>query len=576
MAKASGKNFLFVFAKMPGDVNPSFPIARRLVAQGNKVYYLSPDYREAIEDTGAHFLDARDYYDLYNKEGRTPETFGAANQLREELKFPASDDGYMVRVKIANVELEKKLDGVLRAIQETKATAIVYDPVLCKEGAIASQISKLPVVALLAFNGHGAWANLVGSKMKNALPDIASEEDRILEFQRASGCKENVEATQRLNEKYVPQGMTPLEACFTEGRLDPIPDICVVSTTDVMKDSQTPDLVGASKVYYVGALLDEPGSLRAGGPTNKDHWKNVEAMMNEKSGSGKTIFVSMGTVTTADGDLGWQGKPNSALTGELLCQSVWGAAFDALGGARGSGNVILVTCGKDASGGPRPLAVGDEAPGNAFCASSMPQVDILSKGIDLFVTHGGQNSYVESITLQVPMLVVPTVGDQIINASEAEKKGIGSKVSRPLPSDVDVATVAAEYRKEVKDKILSMLGGIAPYKEAVTQASNQYRGSGVEEAVAVLERASSAACKHAVKAALVEKYSMCPKGHELNLKEMGIMEGRIHKRVCDVCEADIPRWELRIHCTGGCDYDVCFGCTMTKGYNVRGDSATGN
>jgi len=485
--KAHGKKaFLFVFPRMPGDVNPSFPVARRLVGRGHAVYYLSPDYRAAIEDTGATFLDATKYYKLY-EEGRTPETFGAANQLKSELGLPESDGEYMVRVKIANIELEKKLDGILKAIELTQADVLVYDPVLCRQAAVAREIAKIPAVALLGFNGHGAWAELVQSKMKNNLPSIESEDERIKEFEKGALNELNLAATKRLNEKFVPRGMTALDGRFTGGRLDPIPDICLVTTTESMRSPQTPDLVGDSKVYYVGALLDVPGALRAGGPTTKDNWHKVEAKMDEKGPMGRTIFVSMGTVTTADGPLGWQGKPSSSLSGESLCQAVWGAAFDALGGSQGSGDVIVVNVGKDASGNPRPLASGDLAPGNAILAPSMPQVDILNKGIDLFVTHGGQNSFVESITLQTPMLVVPTVGDQIFNAAEAVKMGIGEKVSRPPPSEIDVAIVAAEYRKEVKNKILSMLAQIKPYKDAVKKASTQYRGGGVDEAVAVIE-----------------------------------------------------------------------------------------
>jgi UDP:flavonoid glycosyltransferase YjiC (YdhE family) len=165
---------------------------------------------------------------------------------------------------------------------------------------------------------------------------------------------------------------------------------------------------------------------------------------------------------------------------------VWGAAFDALGGSKGSGNVILTTLGKDPSGKPRPLGASDAAPENSLCSPSMPQVDILSKGIDLFVTHGGQNSFVESITLQTPVLVVPTVGDQILNAAEAVKMGIGEMVGRPPPSDVEVKQVAAEYREEVKKNILSMLGNINKYKEAVVNASSRYRGGGVDKAVEIV------------------------------------------------------------------------------------------
>jgi len=477
--------FLFVFAKMPGDVNPSFPLARKLVSLGHSVHYLCPDYRAAIEDTGARFLDATEHYDLY-KEGRTPETFGAATQLHKELGFPASDGEYMVRVKIANIELEKKLGGVIAAIEETKADLIVYDPVLCREAAVAGQLLRIPAVALLALNGHGSWAELVQSKMKNELPTIECEEERTKEFRRQSMNEANLAATKRLNLAYGHKGMTLLDGCFTGGKLDPIPDVCLVTTTEEMRSLPTPDLVGESQVVYVGALLDVPGALRAGGPTVKDQWSTVETMMKERSETGNTIYVSMGTVTTADGDLGWQGKPNSSLTGEQLCQAIWGAVFDAVGGEKGSGNVILATLGKDANGNPRPLATGEAVPGNALCCAAMPQVDILTHGIDLFVTHGGQNSFVESIMLQTPMLVVPTVGDQISNAEQAVQMGIGGKVNRPLPSAVDAATVAAEYRLAVKDKILSLLSEKASYKSAVVQHSSRYRGGGVDQAVAVL------------------------------------------------------------------------------------------
>mmetsp|Transcript_25816 Transcript_25816/g.38722 ORF Transcript_25816/g.38722 Transcript_25816/m.38722 type:complete len:81 (-) Transcript_25816:153-395(-) len=64
--------------------------------------------------------------------------------------------------------------------------------------------------------------------------------------------------------------------------------------------------------------------------------------------------------------------------------------------------------------------------------------------------------------------------------------GIGEKVSRPPPSDVDPVTVAAEYRSEVKNKILSMLANPTPYKEAAVKASTRYRGGGVDQAVAVI------------------------------------------------------------------------------------------
>jgi len=479
------RRFLFVFPKLPCDLNPSLPVARRLVSAGHSVHYLCPDYREAIEDTGATFLDATEYYELYT-EGRTPETFGAAKQLRDELHLPEEDGEYLIRVKVSNIELEKKIEGVLRAIAETQADTILYDPVLNREAPKAAEIAKVRPVALLALNGHGAWAALVRAKMKNDLPDIESEEERIKVFERAAKSDLNAAATERLNAKYVPRGMRRLDGSFAGGKLEPIPRVCIVATTEAMKEPETPDLARGSRVVHVGALLDLPGALRAGGPTTKDHWKRAEAKMEEKKEGGKTVYVSMGTVTTSDGPLGWQGKPSSCLTGEQVCKAVWGAVFDAVGGERGSGNVILMNVGKDASGAPRPLASGDMVPGNALVCSSMPQIDILAKGVDLFVTHGGQNSFVEGISFQTPMLVAPTVGEQVAHARQVLQMGVGEVVYRPQPCTGDTTQVALDYRKEVKKTLLSMLEDLAPYKDAVEKASTAYLGGGVEQTAATI------------------------------------------------------------------------------------------
>ena len=38
-----------------------------------------------------------------------------------------------------------------------------------------------------------------------------------------------------------------------------------------------------------------------------------------------------------------------------------------------------------------------QVPKNALCLPVMPQVDLLKSGVDLFLTHGGQNSFMESL-----------------------------------------------------------------------------------------------------------------------------------------------------------------------------------
>ena len=47
----------------------------------------------------------------------------------------------------------------------------------------------------------------------------------------------------------------------------------------------------------------------------------------------------------------------------------------------------------------------------------------------LFVTNGGQNSLMESMSVGTPVLVCPGFGDQVSNAAKVEAQGWGSKVS---------------------------------------------------------------------------------------------------------------------------------------------------
>jgi UDP:flavonoid glycosyltransferase YjiC (YdhE family) len=47
---------------------------------------------------------------------------------------------------------------------------------------------------------------------------------------------------------------------------------------------------------------------------------------------------------------------------------------------------------------------------------------------DVFVTHGGMNSVSEALVYSTPMVVIPFVSDQPVNARCIEKLGVGKKL----------------------------------------------------------------------------------------------------------------------------------------------------
>ena len=57
----------------------------------------------------------------------------------------------------------------------------------------------------------------------------------------------------------------------------------------------------------------------------------------------------------------------------------------------------------------------------------MPQLEVLNIS-DVFITHGGMNSISEALVYGVPMVVIPFVSDQPVNARCIEKLGVGKRL----------------------------------------------------------------------------------------------------------------------------------------------------
>jgi len=120
--------------------------------------------------------------------------------------------------------------------------------------------------------------------------------------------------------------------------------------------------------------------------------------------------------------------------------------FERFGSAEvGEGALIIVSLG------PQPDALeGLVVPRNALCATSVPQVDLLQEGRPkVFLTNGGQNSLMESMSVGTPVVVCPGFGDQSANAMKVQSQGWGLKVDRPREQDDSIELVLNRYREAV-------------------------------------------------------------------------------------------------------------------------------
>ncbi len=73
-------------------------------------------------------------------------------------------------------------------------------------------------------------------------------------------------------------------------------------------------------------------------------------------------------------------------------------------------------------------------PKNWTVLPQVNQMEILSRAA-VFVTHGGSNSFHESILQKVPMVVIPFFGDQILVGKRVEQLGIGINTCRDASID---------------------------------------------------------------------------------------------------------------------------------------------
>lgn len=119
-------------------------------------------------------------------------------------------------------------------------------------------------------------------------------------------------------------------------------------------------------------------------------------------------------------------------------------------------------------------------PSNVHIYSSVPQPEVL-KIADVFVTHGGMNSVSESLVYKVPMVVIPFLSDQPVNARCVERLGVGKRLE-----------YSGVNKDSIKEYVLSVLSdtdireNIAKVQEWIRQAPGN--AGGAEEIIDYYEK----------------------------------------------------------------------------------------
>lgn len=98
-------------------------------------------------------------------------------------------------------------------------------------------------------------------------------------------------------------------------------------------------------------------------------------------------------------------------------------------------------------------------------------------GLDVFLTHGGQNSFMEALSTGIPMVLCPGFGDQPVNGAKAESMKLGVCVPRPKGPLHEAETERAAYRKATA-LALQRVTSNGSFKENAVRCAEALRSSG--------------------------------------------------------------------------------------------------
>lgn len=113
------------------------------------------------------------------------------------------------------------------------------------------------------------------------------------------------------------------------------------------------------------------------------------------------------------------------------------------------------------------LSINDlpELPKNIIVKNHLPQLEILRK-TDIFITHAGMNSVNESLYYDVPMVLIPQIYEQNLNAVRVKELGAGILLDK---TKITVQTLSSAVSKILSTK---------SYKENATKIGKTLRDAG--------------------------------------------------------------------------------------------------
>mmetsp|Transcript_106901 Transcript_106901/g.190004 ORF Transcript_106901/g.190004 Transcript_106901/m.190004 type:complete len:480 (-) Transcript_106901:153-1592(-) len=468
MVKGESQSVVAIFnVAMIGHVNPTFALVQELVQRGCKVHYFLPpnnDIRSAAQESGAQveaYL-AQDPQDLVLEKC----------DVRDDV--PADEKAMWERAVWPLASTLLCGEYLIQRCKELGVEAVLYDP-MAPHGLVVAKALGLPCASLVTYPGMGSLTDLMNDLQRDGR--LAKAMEIRKDYSKAILEKFHVDVQdQMLTRRQYFASENFITTCAE--LVAPLPTPGEMAWADELRANFEFTAVGsmvseaAPHVAKACSKLSLPDTFGCDLPT-----KELEDAARRGA---KVVYVALGTMALSDrwgSDLGRQSAGNLPVgtTGKQFCQHVWAAllkASELLGE-----DYLFVMCV-----GTQPDAMDFmkervQVP-NVVLRSSLPQVEILSKHADVFISHCGFNSLQESLMLGVPLIAVPQSVDQPINAQKVQSCSWGQAFLHPMetvtPSSLAQAVqdvVVGSNRKAVEEVRVQLLGGAGRVADRLLQMS---------------------------------------------------------------------------------------------------------
>ena len=422
-----------------GHLNPQLALATKFLEKGHDVrFYLLSEKMEA--DIKKLPFDALDVH-------VTPECMKNASPVEYEDQ-DESDRKVNDLIICMLGAAWYSLPGELKDLKKFGADLILYDPFVVS-APIAAYVLNIPCVSTVTVPSVNHYTALAGrngeEEYRLALEEI-QESSTMQRFASLLKEKYNFDVLDKfiMLNNYLKTG---LNICTGIKDFEPaMPEAVKEKYGDIDEKS-----------VYVGPMLltKEQGRVSSNPQANPEASRqSIDAPfpsedLQKYKEQGKTIvYVSFGTVATNPHFWNYNPSPTKMFgaksSGKVFCQAMWQRIFEAFG-KNDKYVVVMATVAED----PDALK-GFEIPANFIVRRRCPQLDVL-KVADVFITHGGANSMMESISAHVPMLVLPWFSDQPDNARTVSKEKVGLHYLDPV-ADCSAQFLARDVERLLADR----------------------------------------------------------------------------------------------------------------------------